>query len=490
MTSRYLLYLRQSVTRDDPADSLSLSFQERALRELVAREGGVVIEPPVIDADQKGWDPTRPGLQELFERIERQRPDVIGVYAMSRFARDSWLQEGLWRKAKAINPEIAFASVTEPQANDDMVRGILGVISQAERKRMGAFLRSAFAERARQGKQHGRAPYGYRKDGDGRLIVEPSERDVVLAIADRFEAGWSLRRITFWLRDQYPDDRRWHTATVRDLLSSPTLAGAIRCGEVIEWDTHEAIIDRARQERIVAQLETRRWVRTKRHASWLERLMVCGCGAPMDFFGRPHDAERRLHSNFRCAAHTARMRFDRQHFPPCTSSPRSITAPRAERLVAAALSEAFDDLPGWQSVEQRVAARVRAQAPDAQRQRRQLERDVDRLTVERDRLLVLYRRATIEVDRWEAEDRQLAARIDELRSRIAALPEPPSPATLQETHQLLSSLAGDVAMLAAFAPDRLAAIMRAHGITAQLHDGGVRLLWPESLRSFFEDRVR
>jgi DNA invertase Pin-like site-specific DNA recombinase len=485
MTSRYILYIRQSVT-NDREDSLSLHFQERALRELVARDGGVVIEPPIIDADERGWDPHRPGIAELIERTKGQRPDAVAVYAMSRFARDNWLAEGIWRQLIQVQPGLQFKSVTEPHAHDDMVRGILGVISQAERKRMGAFLRSAFAERARQGKQHGRAPYGYRKDADGRLIVEPSERDVLLAIAERFEAGWSLRRITFWLRDQYPDDRRWHTATVRDLLSSPTLAGAIRCGEVVEWDSHEPIIDRVRQERIVAQLDTRRWVRTKRHTSWLERLMVCGCGAPMDFFGRPHDVEKRLHSNFRCAAHTARMRFDRQHFPPCTSSPRSITAPRAERLVAAALADAFSTIPDWRAVEQRATARVKGQAPDAHRQRRQMERDLDRLTVERDRLLVLYRRATIEVDRWEAEDRQLAARIADLRARIAALPEPPSAVSLQATHQVLSALAGDVAMLAGFAPDRLAAIMRSHGITAQLHDGGVRLIWPESLGYFFE----
>jgi hypothetical protein len=367
-----------------------------------------------------------------------------------------------------------------------MVRGILGVISQAERKRMGAFLRSAFAERARQGKQHGRAPYGYRKDGDGRLVVEPSERAVLLEIADRFEAGWSLRRLTFWLRDQYPDDRRWHTATVRDLLGSPTLAGAIRCGDVLEWGCHEAIIDRDRHERLVAQLDIRRWVRTKKHASWLERLMVCGCGAPMDFFGRAYDPTRRLHANFRCAAHTASMRFDRQHFPPCTSSPRSIIAPRAERLVAAALADAFASIPDWQAVERRTAERIRAHAPDAAKTRRHLERERDRLAVERDRLLVLYRRATIEVDRWEAEDRQLAARIDDVRARIARLPEPPSPEVLQATHRQLTALSDDVAMLAGFAPDRLAAIMRAHGITAQLHDGGVRLIWPESLRYFFE----
>lgn len=489
MTERpktYLLYLRQSVTRDDPSESLSISFQERALREMVARELGIVLEPPIIDADQRGWDPDRPGLKVLFERIEMQQPYSIGVYAMSRFARDAWLQEGLWRRAKALQPDIVFSSVTEPHAHDEMVRGILGVISQAERKRMGAFLRSAFQERARQGKQHGRAPYGYRKDDNGRLVIEPSERDVLLETAAHFEAGWSLRRLSFWLHERAPDDRRWQPATVRDLLTSPTLAGAIKSGEHIEWDCHEAIIDRDRHERLVALMDTRRWVRTKRYSSWLERLIICGCGAPMDFTGK-NVPEHRGRSFFRCAAYTAQYRFDRQRFPPCTSTPRYITADRAERLVIEALTTALNQIPDAPEVEQRARARYSANEPDGERQRRQAHRDLERLTVERDRLLVLYRRATIEVERWEQEDALLARRIDDVRTRIAAIPEPPTAGVFEVRHRTLRTLAADVNMIAGTMPDELAAIMRKTGITAQLHEGGIRLIWPPDLEAFFAE---
>src|SRR5690349_16849504 len=85
-TPRYLLYIRQSLNRFGD-DSLSLAFQERSLRELVERKGGAVIEPPIVDSDEKGNDPNRPGIAELTERTKQEKPDAIGVFAVSRFAR-------------------------------------------------------------------------------------------------------------------------------------------------------------------------------------------------------------------------------------------------------------------------------------------------------------------------------------------------------------------------------------------------------------------
>ena len=74
MSARYLLYIRQSVTADKD-ESLSLAFQERSLSDLVRKDGGVVIEPPIVDADEKGWDPHRPGITSLIERPRGQPPE-------------------------------------------------------------------------------------------------------------------------------------------------------------------------------------------------------------------------------------------------------------------------------------------------------------------------------------------------------------------------------------------------------------------------------
>ncbi len=257
MTDRYLLYIRQSLNRaGDDEESLSLAFQERTLRQLVARRGGSVIEPPIVDSDEKGWDPKRPGITALIDRTERDRPDAVGVYAVSRFARDNWLAEGIWRRLKTANPAMRFESVTEPHAEDDLVRGILGVVSQAERKRMGAFLSSSFRERARRGFPHGKTPFGFRKRDDGRLEPDPEWAPWVLEIVQRIEDGWSLWRCAVWLNDQAVGGRRWEPNVVRNTVRTPAIAGGVKCADVLTWDAHTAIIDRARYDRLIRLLDS------------------------------------------------------------------------------------------------------------------------------------------------------------------------------------------------------------------------------------------
>lgn len=153
-TPRFLLYLRQSITNVDAKDSLSLIGQERALRGLVERDGGIVLEPPIVDADEKGWDQNRPGVASLVERTKTERPDRIGIYAMSRLSRDSWYAEGLLRNLISLQPELVLRSVTEPNINERIVRGILGIFSEEERHRLSHFMKLAFATRAR---KHGGA---------------------------------------------------------------------------------------------------------------------------------------------------------------------------------------------------------------------------------------------------------------------------------------------------------------------------------------------
>lgn len=480
---RFLLYIRQSITADRD-ESLSLAFQERSLRELVRREGGVVIEPPIIDADEKGWDPHRPGITSLIERTRDQRPDAVAVYAMSRFARDNWLAEGIWRQLIQTQPGLQFKSVTEPHAHDDMVRGILGVISQAERKRMGAFLSSAFRERARRGKPHGRVPFGFTKGEDGRLVPVPDQRHWILQVIERYEAGWSLRRLAIWLQEQAEWERVWEPNTIRNIIIQPANAGAIKCADVLEWECHEPIITRERHERLVAQYQSGHYVRTKRNYSWLERLMICGCGAPLLLRGQMKI--KREYGQFVCAAVAYHELPNRPNpWTKCQSRPRSITVGKAERLVAELLAAALESIPDWRDVERRTLDAFYRDQPDVIERRRRLERTAANLERERDRLLVLYRRASLDVERWEREDAALSARIESARGELAAIPAAPSPDALRTAAATLTDIGDRFRLAAAISPDEVAGIMRTAGIRGQLDNGSVRLIWPDDLAPFF-----
>lgn len=481
---RYLGYCRQSITRGDADDSLSLIGQERAIRQMIAASGGVLLEPMIIDADERGNDPHRPGLKLLIERAETERPDAIAVYAVSRFARDNWLAESVWRRLLQTNKGLIFRSVTEPQAQDDLVRGILGVISQAERKRMGAFLASAFAERARQGKPHGKAPYGYTKDADGRLIVDEDAAPVVRAIFDRYDDGWSLRRIARWLtEDQHQTDRRWKPMILQYVLRSPAMIGTIKTGGIETPDAHEPIIDRAQWDRVQTRLDERRYHRTKQASSWLEGLMVCGCGATMRLVANVKPTG--VKPQFRCAASPWLDAATRSPgVPLCTWSPRSITSVKAERLTGDALTRDLAAMLDWSEVVARLDAEYRAGQKGRLKERSALERQIARLADQRDRLLTLYTRGSLDVPRWEAEDAALDAQISAARAALDALPEPPDATHLRAVAETLGGFRAALPAMLDADPMGARRLLQAVGATVQLAPGGLVIRWPEPYRAF------
>jgi len=492
---RYLLYCRQSLTKGDESESLSLAFQERALRLMVAQREGVVVEPVIVDADEKGWDPNRPGLAELERRVASERPDVIAVYAVSRFARDNWLQEGIWRRLKKAAPDVRFESATEPHAEDDLVRGILGVVSQAERRRMGAFLSSSFRERARRGKPHGKTPYGFAKDRVGRLVVNEDARPWVLAIVERLEDGWSLWRVARWLNEEGVDGRTWEPNVVRNTVKTPAIAGCVRTADVETWGAHEPIIDRERWERLCAYLESRRTIRTKSSYSWLEGLIRCGCGAPMHLIThrvrpdpRTSTGVRSAYGQFKCSADPAREQFQRpRNYPACTFRPRSIVQAKAEREVIARLGAMLDTMTTVDAVFARQQRIYAASGPDILLQRKRLEKRLAAANEERDRLLLLYRRGTLDVERWEREDAMLGGKVAGIESEITLLPAEPDRRDIEAIAATLDGLRATFSSAAALAPQHTARIMRALEATAVRTKEGMEIRLPRHFAEFLED---
>jgi DNA invertase Pin-like site-specific DNA recombinase len=482
-TQRALIYCRQSLTADED-DSLSLHFQERESRQLAARKGWAILEPPILDPDMRGWDPLRPGIRTLLERVEAERADVVIVYAMSRFARDYILQETIWRQLQERGARLV--SVHEPHAEDDLVRGILGVVSQADRRRMGAFLSSSFRERARRGLPHGKTPFGFVKDGDGRLVPDPDTAPWALRAVEYLEAGWSLWRVARAFDAEQVAGRTWEPNVIRNMVRAPAIAGGVRCADVVTWDAHEAIIDRDRWERLQVMLDTRVQTRQKSEPSWLEGLILCGCGAPMYLVTDRHnyDPPKR---QFRCAASPTRPAFQRRTYPACTFTPRSIMHHAAEAGTIAALAHDLTHLLDAETAYRHARERFAAVDGDGHRERQRLTRAREKAADERERLLVLYRRGSLDVERWEREDTALADRLAGLDADLAALPVPPDRAAFAATRLQLDGLAGMVAQIAAIDPASLRPILTTTGATVQRTRAGVRIVWPEPFAAMMAD---
>lgn len=481
---RALIYGRQSLTRDED-DSLSLDFQEREARLFAQRQGWTVIEPPILDPDVKGWDPLRPGIQDLLRRVESDRAEVVVVYAMSRFARDYILQETIWRQLRERGARLV--SVHEPHAEDDLVRGILGVVSQAERRRMGAFLSSSFRERARRGLPHGKTPFGFRKRDDGSLEPDPEWAPWIVQIVEKLEDGWSQWKVAIWLNEIGLAGRKWEPNVIRNTVRSPAIAGGIKCADVLTWDAHDAIIDRDRWERLGKILDSRQRVRRKQERSWLEGIIICGCGAPMHMITDRinYDPPKR---QFRCSAGPSIQEFQRKRDRAiCRFTPRSIMHDAAVSGAVAGLIDDLDRMLDWETTLRLAQRRFESQDGSSVKERKRLDRAIERANDERERLLVLYRRGTLDVDRWESADQELTRQIDDLKHEREALPEPPDPIQLRASHDNLVKMRDAVAEVAPVAPDKIRQILMAAEARVQRTVSGVRIAWPDDLALFFPE---
>lgn len=144
--------------------------------------------------------------------------------------------------------------------------------------------RATMRSRALRGEALGRPPYGYRIVGR-RLEVEPSEAAVVREVFRAcLEEGEGVRRIAGRLNDAGLRTRRgspWSMVAVRDMLRNPVYTGTYRRLGVVVPRAHEAIVDRARFDRVQRLLAERRTspARQQRRSYLLTGLARCGhCG--------------------------------------------------------------------------------------------------------------------------------------------------------------------------------------------------------------------
>lgn len=483
-TERVLVYCRQSLGRagETKDDSLALDSQERECRLHAGRNGWTVLEPPIRDHDLKGDDPTRPGIAEVVRRIDAERATVVLVYNLARFSRDAHWQEATYRRLVAAG--VRLVSVQERHAEDDLIRGIFGAIAQNEKKRIGAYTSAAFRERVRRGKHHGVAPFGFRKV-DGRLVVVPDEADWIRLMITKIEAGWSTRRVTLWLNEMRAGDppRKWFPITVKDILANPALAGGVRCGDVLTWDAHEPIIDRDTFDRLQRTLASRRVIRTKSAASWLEGVIYCACGSPTHLI-----LQRRPTGpvpTFRCTSAIMRQSVWQLDRPPCTAQRKSVRAAIAEREVIAAVIRDLDGMSEWADVYRAASTAFAAATKGHAADRRRCTRAVQVLEEERERLLVLYRRGSLDVARWEREDTDVALRLTEARAALDALPQPPDPDAYRAAHQDLLTMREAIPELVDDDdPSELRSILAAVDATVRVDAERVTVVWPERFAAF------
>ena len=249
-------YVRVS-TEEQAERGHGLEAQERAIRAFAESQGYelvAVYADPGVSGVVRPAD--RPGFAKLVAGLVDGAIALVIVWKFDRLARN--IVYAVSTANELSNHGVALRSVTEPiDTATPMGRTIFAVLAgMAEQERQGITERTWSGRKEKAGKGGfacGGTPYGYRRDKDGGLVIDPHEAKIVRRIFKLKADGMGAVAIAALLNADGQKTRRgksWRHGRVSYILDNPKYQGAVEY--LFRWSgaeqhvlmpgAHEAII--------------------------------------------------------------------------------------------------------------------------------------------------------------------------------------------------------------------------------------------------------
>jgi site-specific DNA recombinase len=306
------IYARVSSDKQDM--DLSISAQERSLREYAQRNGHDIVRE-FVDEAESGRTASRPAFKEMIALARLKNPPFEGilVWKLNRFSRSR--ADSITYKTLLRNKGIEVISINEPMDDSPTGRLLEGVIESIDEfysANLGQDIRRGQRENASRGFFSGsHAPCGYRRiavqDGGKmrhKLELEPEGSTAVQTVRRIFELAArdvGCKEIAKTLnRDglRTAKGERWGRVTVHKVLTNEAYCGTLVWGAlkghrilrgaeppVRVENAWPGIVDRDTFQRIQRKLGSRspKAVHPRRVPSTflLSGLLFCSCGRAM-----------------------------------------------------------------------------------------------------------------------------------------------------------------------------------------------------------------
>ena len=238
MTATLDGYVRVSRTAGRTGDTfISPDVQRDTIQRLAAAKG-VEVGEIVQELDVSGARSIAGReLGRLVERVEAGESGGVIVWKLSRFSRN--LADGV-EAATRITRAGGRLLADDFDSAQPMGKAMLGLLTglaeeELDQRRTG--WNEARRRAVERGVANGRAPFGYRKGTDGRMVADAAEAKIVREAFERRAAGESFSAIA----------RRfgWSHSRCRQTIANPCYTGVARSGAHVLADAHEPIVDRA-----------------------------------------------------------------------------------------------------------------------------------------------------------------------------------------------------------------------------------------------------
>lgn len=482
--AHYLVYVRRSYVKAGAPD---VSEEVQVASVLPMLPAGATHEV-IADSDEgqhnSGRTDRRDGYRELIARIEGGRCDGVGVYDLSRLARNARLVLNLHHAMEERRLPLLIAAMPNTRFDTAVGRFMLGQLAltaqfqaDLDSERMRTLTHTLFLD----GRHRGRDPFGYRsvKDDAGRrlLVPDPDEAAVVRRVWERAGRQSFDEIVADLNRDgiRHRQDRPWTRDAVKDIIRR----GRLYLGFVVEKrglderpGRHEAIVGESTYRAAMVGLAARRRGirrRTTRHRAYLlAGLLHCGCGARMR--GQTVVSRGREWRYYQCPNAVRKVR-DQAGELICQAG--SVPADAAEETAFERIATLV--LPQRTIDEAREELQRRLNVPLTSLHETQ--------RVRLERRLVNLRKQHAWGDIGDGEYRRLVA---ETRSELAAIPDSDKLVLFDRNRRAITSLLEAVQYLEADGKRDLLLLLVEYAEARDRKLDPERLVWTPPVRPFFE----
>ena len=178
------LYVRLSRDDENEGDSNSIANQIAILTKY-ARDHGITNYRIYKDDGYSGTNFDRPGFQEMLSDIEGGFVSTVIVKDMSRFGRN-YLEVGMYTEVRFPEYDVRFIAVNDgvdSQREDNDFTPFRNIINEWYAKDTSKKIRAVFRAKGMSGERIStKTPYGYLRDSEGHLSVDPETAPVVRLI--------------------------------------------------------------------------------------------------------------------------------------------------------------------------------------------------------------------------------------------------------------------------------------------------------------------
>ena len=223
----------------------------------------------------------RDGLQALMYECRIGRINYVLTKSISRFSRNTSDCLSLVRELLSYNIPIYFEkeNIDTGSMESELILSVLSSMAQSESESISKNVKWSVKKRMEEGTfVFGYLPYGYTKDADGKMVIDPVESEIVRLIFDLALNGMGTYKIAQLLdRKKVPTRKggKWSGSTVKGILVNEKYYGAAAFqktytdsnfrrhnnhGEVdsfIAEDHHEAIISKEVFDRVQVMIQKR-----------------------------------------------------------------------------------------------------------------------------------------------------------------------------------------------------------------------------------------